>query len=482
MAQPSKESKNDLVAEMVENPISEAPAKESVHEDHPGSAAREQRLIRKIDLYVLPWLCITYALSLIDRSNIAAAKIIGMEIDLNLTGNRYNVALLVFFITYIITEIPSNAIIRRVGTQKYLTILITSWGAIAMCFGFVKTYGQLLALRVLLGVFEGGFNPACIYIISSWYKRYEVQQRLSIWFVFGSVVSGFTGIISYGLSLMEGAGDLRGWRWVFIIPGIITVLLAVPIFFFVAEFPETAKWLSADELSLVRRRLSEDRGETLEEPATMKSFLEAATDWKVYTISLLLMIPTATTYALSFFSPSILASFGFDVAMSQILTTPPYVFGAIVSILTGMVADRARLRSPFIVGYSILHIVGLTMIGWGGTQGTKYAGMFLAIAGSNCAIPSALAFLANNVVVTSKRQFAVPIQTVFGGIGGVIGSMIFRREDYPGYRPGLYASLGCMALNAILAGGLCVFFWFQNRKADRTGKVLEKLQGFRYTL
>ncbi|KAF5011453.1 hypothetical protein FDECE_2442 [Fusarium decemcellulare] len=482
MAQFWDESKHDVMSEMIENPLSEARTKPSIHKDVPSHTAKEKRLVQKIDLYVLPWLCITYALSLIDRSNIAAAKIVGMEIDLDLTGDRYNVALLIFFIPYIITEIPSNAIIRRVGTQKYLAILITSWGAIAMCFGFINSYGQLITLRVLLGIFEGGFNPACIYIISSWYKRYEVQQRLSIWFVFGSVVSGFTGIISYGLSLMEGVGDLRGWRWVFVIPGIVTVLLAVPIFFFVAEFPEKAKWLNLDELNLVRQRLLEDRGEALEEPATMRAFLEAATDWKVYVLSLLLMIPTATTYALSFFSPSILASFSFNVTMSQVLTTPPYVFGAIVSVLTGMVADRVRLRSPFIIGYSMLHIAGLAMIGWGATQATKYAGMFLAIAGSNCAIPSALAFLANNVVGTSKRQFAVPIQTVFGGIGGIIGSMIFRREDYPGYRPGLYASFGLMALNAVLAGGLGVFFWLQNRKAYKDGRVLEKLQGFRYTL
>lgn len=281
---------------------------------------------------------------------------------------------------------------------------------------------------------------------------------------------------------MEGAGDLRGWRWVFIIPGAITILMAVPIFFFVAEFPEKAKWLSADELVVVRERLSEDRGEALEDPATIKSFLEAALDWKVWVMSFLLMLPTATTYALSFFAPSILAGFGFSVAMSQILTTPPYVFGAIVSILTGMVADRVRLRSPFIIGYSALHIIGLCMVGWGHNQATKYSGMFIAIAGSNCAIPSALAFLANNVVGASKRQFAVPIQTICGGVGGIIGSVMFRQQDFPGYRPGLYAAFGCMALNATLAGGLALHFWRQNKKADKTGEVLEGLQGYRYTI
>ncbi|KAL2837074.1 major facilitator superfamily domain-containing protein [Aspergillus pseudodeflectus] len=478
----SNDMKHDMVAEMVDNVHIEDSGNPYSTAESLTSAATERKLVRKIDLYVLPWLCVTYALSLIDRSNIAAAKLVGMEIDLRLTGNRYNVALLVFFVTYILTEIPSNAIIKRIGSQVYLTVLITCWGAIALCFGFVNTYGQLLGLRVLLGFFEGGFNPACIFIISSWYKRYEVQQRLSIWFVFGSVVSGFTGIISYGLSRMDGLGNLNAWRWVFIIPGIVTVALAVPIFLFVAEFPEQAKWLSAEELSIVRQRLSADRGEVLDEPATMKSFLEAALDWKVYVISLMLMIPTATTYALSFFSPSILAGFGFNIAMSQILTTPPYVFGAIVSIFTGIIADKVHLRSPFIIGYSILHIIGLAMIGWGNNQACQYSGMFLAIAGSNCAIPSALAFLANNVVGVSKRQFAVPIQTVFGGVGGIIGSVMFRKEDYPTYRPGLYAAFGCTALNMVLAGGLALFFWLQNRKADRTGKVLEGLPGFRYTI
>ncbi|RSM06751.1 hypothetical protein CEP52_005591 [Fusarium oligoseptatum] len=424
----------------------------------------DKRLVRRIDFHVLPWICITYALSLIDRTNIAAAKIVGMEADLNLTGNQFNVALLIFFITYLVTEIPSNIVIKAVGTQSYL-----------------MTYGQLLALRVLLGFFEGGFNPACIYLISCWYKRYEVQQRLAIWFVFGSVVSGFTGVISYGLSLMEGQGGLRGWGWIFIIPGAITVAVAIPIFFFVAEFLEKAKWLTAEEQVMIQRRLAGDQGEDVEGKGTMKSFLEAAIDWKVYVISMMLMLPTATTYALSSFSPSILASFGFSVTLSQVLTTPPYIFGAIVSILTGIMADRVRLRSPFITGYSILHMAGLAMISWGGSQGARYTSMFLAVAGSNCAIPSALAFLARNVVGTHKRQFAVPIQSIFGGIGGIIGSLMFREANYPGYRPGIYASFGCMAANTALASGLAFYFWIRNRQADRTGKVLEGVPGFRYT-
>jgi sugar phosphate permease len=129
-------------------------------------AMQERNLLRKIDWHVLPWLCVAYALSLIDRTNIAAAKIVGMVQDLNLHGSMYSVALLVFFITYILTEIPSNAIVKRLGTRIYLAILLVSWGAVAMCFGFIKNYGQLVALRVLLGFFEGGFNVCLLLPLS----------------------------------------------------------------------------------------------------------------------------------------------------------------------------------------------------------------------------------------------------------------------------------------------------------------------------
>ncbi|KAJ4252916.1 hypothetical protein NW762_010822 [Fusarium torreyae] len=403
-----QEAKEEAISEMIETRTGKDIAKGSSEVEQLSSSIDEKRLLRIIDLHVLPWLCITYALSLIDRTNIAAAKVVGMTLDLNLVGNRYNVALLAFFFTHIAAEIPSNAFIRRIGSQRYLTVLIASWGVVAMCFGFVKTYGQLVALRVLLGLLERGFN------------------RLSIWFVFGSVVSGFTGIISYGLSQMEGFGGVKGWRWVFIIPGAVTILMAAPIYFFVVDFPEKAKWLNNDELETVRQRLSEDRGETLEEKVKVKAFLEAALDWKL--------------------------------------------------------ADKVRLRSPFIIGFSLVHIAGLALIGWGNLQGVRYFDMFLAIAGSNSAIPSALAFLANNVVGNSKRQFAVPIQTVFGGIGGIIGSVMFREKDYPEYRPGLYAAFGCMAMNAFLAGGMALYFMDQNKKADRKGRVLEGLEGFRYTV
>ncbi|OAL43333.1 MFS general substrate transporter [Pyrenochaeta sp. DS3sAY3a] len=444
--------------------------------------AQERRLVRKIDLRVMPLLCLLYALSLIDRSIISAAKISGMAQDLKLTGNRYNVALLIFFIPYMLTEIPSNSIIRSVGTQRYLGSLIFCWGIVTMCFGFVHTFGQLVALRFLLGVFEGGFNPACIYLIASWYRRYEMQRRLAIWYVSGSLISGFLGIISYGLSRMEGVGGLRGWRWIYIIPGIVTVLLVVPVYLWITDFPEKANWLSPDELAMIRTRLCEDCEEDLEAKTTVKDIIVALSDWKVWAMGSFLFWPTAGAYTMSFFTPSILRGLGYNVALSQILVTPPYIAAAFASVATGYFADRVRLRTPFMIGHALVVIAGFVMIGWGNNTGSKLTGIFLAIIGNNCAIPAALAFLSNNVVGTKKRQTAIALQVMWGGLGGIVGSLISREQDYPTYRPGLYASFASMFTFIILSVGMGYYFHLENKKADKDGKVLEDIDGFRYTI
>lgn len=135
------------------------------HSETGGTDATEEitpvqgrRVIRGADLRLLPPLTFLYGLSFIDRSNLGFARIVGMSEDLNLTGNKYNVAAMVFFITYTLFELPSNAILRQVSVRMYLSALIIGWGTVAMCCGFTKTFPQLAGLRVLLGLFEAGFN------------------------------------------------------------------------------------------------------------------------------------------------------------------------------------------------------------------------------------------------------------------------------------------------------------------------------------
>ena len=185
---------------------------------------------------------------------------------------------------------------------------------------------------------------------------------------------------------------------------------------------------------------------------------------------------------MSFFTPTILGTLGFSVALSQVLVTPPYIVACLMNTATGFIAYRVHMRSPFIIGHLLLTMAGFAMMGWGPNTGAKMIGIYFSITGSLCAIPSVYTFLANNVVGTTKRQMALSLQTTFGGVGGIAGSVYFRQQDSPHYRPGLYASFTSLSVCLIFTLTLAVYFWRENRKADKEGKILEGVEGFRYTL
>ncbi|KAG9075133.1 hypothetical protein FS749_013223 [Ceratobasidium sp. UAMH 11750] len=155
-------------------------------------AAREHRLIKRIDFRLMPILCVLYALSLIDRGNLGSARVEGLGVTLKFEGhknNHFSIALLVFFIGYFLFELPSTLVLRRLRPRNFLTIIIVLWGATTLGMGFVKSWKTLVVCRAFLGMLEAGFFPACVYLISSWYQRFEVQRRLSVFYMASSTYS-----------------------------------------------------------------------------------------------------------------------------------------------------------------------------------------------------------------------------------------------------------------------------------------------------
>ena len=137
-----------------------------------------KKLIRKVDYRLIPPLAFLYAIALIDRNNLPNARLAGMDKDLGLSiGNRYTLLVMMFFIPYVLFELPANLILRRVGPAKWLGAIGFAWGVVTIGMGFVHSWGGLLACRVFFGAFEAGLFPGSIYLMSCWYKRYEVQKR-----------------------------------------------------------------------------------------------------------------------------------------------------------------------------------------------------------------------------------------------------------------------------------------------------------------
>ncbi|KAJ4366345.1 hypothetical protein N0V83_007981 [Neocucurbitaria cava] len=460
-------------------------------------APQEQRkIIHRIDRRLVLTVGVLYCISLMDRTNLSAASIAGMTVELQLnklqgTISHYSVITIVFFATYVVFQPPATVIVRYLGPRTFLSVIVVAWGAVMIGMGFAKNYGALAALRVLLGILEAGFFPSCVYLLSTWYTRYDVGKRYSVFYVLGSLASACAGILAYGLMQLKGRQGLNGWRWIFIIEGALTCFLGICAYWALVDFPDKAhkswKFLSEREARFIINRVDRDRGDARPEPWSVANFLRGGADIKVWGFAMIFFNTTSVTYALAYFLPIILTeNMGFSIGASQCLVAPPYALAAIVMFATGWAGDKYHLRGPIIIFNMILCLIGLPIMGFHSNPNVRYFGVFLTTAGANSNVPATMSYQANNIRGQWKRAFCSAILVGMGGVGGIAGGLIFRVQDKPGYRPGLYACIACCLLTIIIVCLITLRSWTLNKKADRGELELEyndehDQKGFRYT-
>ncbi|KAK6387485.1 hypothetical protein LTS17_000754 [Exophiala oligosperma] len=345
----------------------------------------------------------------------------------------------------------------------------------------------MCVLRVILGALEAGFYPGCVYLLSTWYPRFDLQKRNALFYLIGSMASGFGGILAYGLMQLDGVSNLSGWRWIFIIEGILTCALAIGAYFIIVDFPEESpkSWhfLNEEEAAFVVARIEQDRSDTYPDKFSVGKYLKNALDSKVWAFAWLYMLTTTNTYAIAYFLPIILRDgMGFSVAAAQCLTAPPYVAAAIIMYVESYFSDKWRLRGPIVVGNALMGIVGLGLLGYVKTAGVRYFGVFLATAACNANCPALITYQGNNIRGQWKRALTSATLVGGGSIGGIIGTTVFRAQDAPNYRPGILTCLIADALIVLIVAWLSWKFNRANKRAMNGGKVIEGLDGFRYTL
>merc|ERR1712230_170535 len=225
--------------------LEQAPTSKSVDSGHNDidpefSPDEERRIVRRIDRRLIVTCGLMYCISLMDRTNLSNAAIAGMVVELNLIGFRYSTIALVFFATYTLCQPPATVMCRKIGPRPFLASVTLAWGIVMIGFGFPETWGPMIPLRLILGVLEAGFFPGCVYLISTWYTRYELQKRYSIFYLIGCLASACSGILAYGLMQMDGLADYSGWRWIFIMEGILTCVVGIIGYLFLVDFPDRA--------------------------------------------------------------------------------------------------------------------------------------------------------------------------------------------------------------------------------------------------
>ncbi|EFR01062.1 hypothetical protein MGYG_04065 [Nannizzia gypsea CBS 118893] len=483
-----KGSKNTTTTDHVDDLSKAVVSPADVDVDEEFSRQEQRKIIHRIDARLVVICGVGYLVSLMDRTNTSVAAIAGMSKDLGLKiGFRYSIIVLVFFVTYIVAQPIATIAIRKIGPRLFISVIVFTWGIILIGFGFVKDWQQMAGLRALLGFLEAGFFPGTVYLLSTWYCRHEVQKRYSVFYIIGAVAGSLSGILAFGLSQMEGLQGIRGWRWIFIMEGVISILVAFLSYIFLIDFPDRASgawgFLNEKELAFVIRRVNRDRGDVHVEPFTLGRFLRPALDLKIWGFAMIFFCSTTVTYAIAYFLPIILADgLGFGVGESQCLIAPPYAFAAIVMYTSAYIADKYRMRAPVIAVNSLITLIGLPMVGFGKGNALRYAGVFLATAGANANIPSAMAYQANNIRGQWTRALASATLVGFGGIGGIAGSLVFRSQDAPEYIPGIWAAITSQLVLLLTVAVMSWHFWRSNKKADRGELVIEGSQTFRYTI
>ncbi|KAI0272539.1 MFS general substrate transporter [Gloeopeniophorella convolvens] len=433
----------------------------------------ERKLMRKIDLHLIPWLSLLYLLSFLDRTSIGNAKLYGLEKSLHMSDKQYLIALTIFFFPYSIFEVPSNVFLKRLRPSIWLSGLMLLWGVMMTVQGLVHNYGGLLGMRWMLGTMEAGLFPGVNYYLSCWYKRSEFGIRAAIFFSAASVSGAFGGLLAAAISNMGGVGGKPAWAWIFILEGLATVLAGAASFFIIQDFPDTARFLSEAERTVVIRRLqSDDQFSAAGENLKMRNIMKSLTDWKTYVGIGVYVGSDMPLYAFSLFLPSIInqvcaifvvlrvrrylkppgssSSVRFEATPANLLTVPVYAFACIITCLVGFTADRIKKRGIFNFALLALGGAGYIMLIVSKNAALSYVSVYLATCGIYPLIPNTIAWVSNNVEGSYKRSVSLAMVISLGNINGAVSSNVYRARDAPWYHFGhglvlMYIGIGMVS-------------------------------------
>ncbi|KGO54360.1 hypothetical protein PEX2_038480 [Penicillium expansum] len=385
-------------------------------------------------------------------------KIEGLLPDLNMSGTQYNIALAIFFVPYVLCEVPSNVLLGKFKKPSvYLGILTFYWGTVITLTGLFQNFSALCATRFLLGVFEAGFFPGAVWLVSRC-----------------SLSGAFSGLLAFGLTKMDSIGGYAGWRWIFIIEGAASVLLAFVCYFFLVESLElSTKWLQPDEIRYLLLRKQAKRGRIVvdENPDKFdwKTLFSVFKDSHLYLQVLNIWSNTVPNYGLKFSLPQIITNMGYTAANAQLLSIPPYVAGEISAYLFALLADKLRWRMPIIVTGQILVIIAFAVL-FSLAEDIKnniaacYFAVVLACIGLYPILPGTNAWTSNNLAGPRKQGMGIAFMLSLGNAGGLVGSFIYIEREAPMYPTGFGSSFAFAAAGVAASIILEVKLWCTNKR------------------
>ncbi|TRX91854.1 hypothetical protein FHL15_007173 [Xylaria flabelliformis] len=320
---------------------------EFVQDEYGSQEAQEQRrkeraLVRRLDYFIAPVMMLLMLISYLDRGNIGFAATQGMVQDIHLKGTQLNTAVSVFYVFYILAEFPTSILVKRLQFDRVIPAITLCWGLVCLSTSFVQSFGPLVVTRVLLGFFEGCLFPSLTLFMCNWYKREELGVRISFLFIASALSGAFGGLLAWAVLHLDGVSNMAGWRWLYIIEGLVTIVWAGFCVILIPRNYETAYFLNDDQKALMSRRAEEMNAYSGGSGRySKKDIKEAAKDVKSWVHSVI-QIPVVTIlYGFGTFLPIIIKDgFHFSTVQAQYLVIPVNIWGAIIYGIGAVLSDR----------------------------------------------------------------------------------------------------------------------------------------------
>ncbi|KAG2050561.1 MFS general substrate transporter [Suillus hirtellus] len=447
----------------------------------------ERKLLLKLDLH-MSMLVLIYILNFIDRNNASAARTRGLTADLHLEGPQFATLLSIFYVGYIMMQVPSNMFLNYIKKPSlYLPACMVIWGVISALTGITTNFVGALLTRFFLGFMEAAFFPGAVFLISKWYKRTEIGLRLAILYCGNMISNAFGAVIASGiLANMDGIRAQAAWRWLFYIEGSLTVTVAIMTVFVLPDFPTTTKWLTDDERRLALKRMEEDAGvgdqlET-ENDGFGYGFYLAIADWKVWWIAIL-SIAQVVAFSFIVYFPTLTATLGYNPTASLLLVAPPWIYAVIFTFVWTRHSDKTQERFLHMSISNLIGIIGSLISICTMNTAARYLSLFL-MAQSNSAHVLITTWESNTFArPPSKRAVCFSLINALQQLGNIAGSYVWPANWGPAYR---YSYTIVIASNV----AAIAMTWILRQHLKTLNKKLEKEEqeqgikekGFRYVL
>ena len=426
----------------------------------------DAKIFSKVAWRIVPLILACFVVAYLDRVNISFAKL-QMQAQLGLSEAAYGLGASAFFAGYLLFEIPSNAVMARVGARRWIARIMITWGVTSAATMFVRTEGWFYFSRFLLGVLEAGFVPGVLYYFTQWFPAARRGRINNLFFGSIALCGIIGGPISGGiLKFFDGLHGLPGWQWLFLIEGVPSIVLGLIVLLVLDDRVEDAKWLAPDEKQRLSAIIARDR-----RVDSTHSFVEALKRPVTYLFSLIYFGLCMGIYGFLFWMPQLIKTAGTtDPFMIGLITALPYLTAMIGTVVLGRTSDRSGERRWHLTGCALAAAIGYVLsAAYGNSTVILVFGMMIAATGVIASFGIFWIFPARVLTGTAAAAGVALINSV-GQVGGLIAPyMVGKVKDVTGSASmGLYMiALVCVATALLIAFAMPASLRFRDANPQR---------------